>query len=108
MFELAHGYRDTGMSAYSALQQQEFALEEKHGYRAVKHQSFVGAGYFDQVNEAIMAGNTSTKALEGSTEEAQFTEATPDFTEAEVHHVGGGELEEVPKRSKVIPAAGSR
>ena len=103
MFELAHGYRDTGMSAYSALQEQEFALEKSHGYRAVKHQSFVGAGYFDQVNEAIMAGNTSTKALEGSTEHEQFSEQTPDFTEAEVHHIGGGELEEVPKGSDLIP-----
>jgi len=105
MFELAHGYRDTGMTAYSALQEQEFALEKDHGYRAIKHQSFVGAGYFDQVNEAIMAGNTSTKALEGSTEEAQFTEETPEFKEAEVHHMGGGELEKVPERPEVIPSS---
>jgi hypothetical protein len=67
----------------------------------------VGAGYFDQVNEAIMAGNTSTKALEGSTEEAQFTEETPDFKDAEIHHMGGGELEKVPERGDVIPSSSS-
>ena len=62
------------MSAYSALQDREFALEEQQGYRAVKHQSFVGAGYFDDVTQVIMGGNSSTTALEGSTEEEQFTD----------------------------------
>ena len=60
------------MAAYSALQQREFELEARHGYRAVKHQSFVGAGYFDAVQNAIMHGLSSTTAMEGSTEEEQF------------------------------------
>ena len=72
MFELAHGYRDSGMSAYSALQQREFELEASLGYRAVKHQSFVGTGYFDQVAQCVAGGNASTTALTGSTEEEQF------------------------------------
>ena len=72
MFELAHEYNRTGMLAYSQLQQREFSLAEKHGYGAVKHQRFVGAGYFDQVATVISAGNTSTCALPGSTEEEQF------------------------------------
>ena len=59
------------MYAYSKLQQQEFA-DEKHGFRAAKHQSFVGAGYFDAVQNTIMAGLSSTTALDGSTEEEQF------------------------------------
>ena len=70
MFELALGYRDRGMSAYVELQEREFALEE-HGYTATRHQREVGAGYFDQVMQAV-AKDSSTLALEGSTEEAQF------------------------------------
>jgi isocitrate lyase len=73
MFELALGYRDTGMTAYSALQDREFELERTHGYKAVKHQAFVGTGYFDAVQEVITGGTASTTALKGSTEEAQFT-----------------------------------
>jgi isocitrate lyase len=95
MFELAHAYRDDGMAAYSALQEREFELETIHGYRAVKHQSFVGAGYFDQITQTITGGQSSTTAMDGSTEAEQFTETTPDFSEAEIHHVGGGELEHV-------------
>ena len=67
MFELADGYRDTGMKAFSALQQQEFAAEDR-GFTATKHQRQVGAGYFDEVAEVISGGSVSTGALEGSTE----------------------------------------
>jgi len=83
MFELARAYRDDEMAAYSKLQQREFDLEVEAGYRAVKHQSFVGAGYFDQVTQVITGGQSSTTALSGSTEEEQFTERTPDFVEVE-------------------------
>lgn len=72
MYELALGYRDHGMAAYTTLQEREFAMEREHGYRAAKHQSFVGAGYFDQVQQVVMGGLASTTALDGSTEEEQF------------------------------------
>jgi isocitrate lyase len=72
MFELARGYRESGMAAYSALQEREFALEAEAGYRATKHQRFVGTGYFDEVAQTIACGYASTTALNGSTEEAQF------------------------------------
>ncbi len=72
MFALARAYRDEGMAAYSRLQQQEFELEREQGYKAVKHQSFVGAGYFDQVQITVQGGDVSTTALKGSTEEQQF------------------------------------
>ncbi len=71
MFNLARAYKEEGMYAYSQLQQKEFA-DEKHGFRATKHQSFVGAGYFDAVQNTIMDGLSSTTALSGSTEEEQF------------------------------------
>lgn len=71
MYELAHGYREEGMAAYSRLQEREFQLE-KEGYRAVKHQTFVGTGYFDQVAQTIAGRAVSTAALKGSTEEDQF------------------------------------
>jgi isocitrate lyase len=71
MFELAKGYASEGMSAYVRLQEAEFAREGE-GYSAVKHQREVGAGYFDLVSEAVSGGASSTKALVGSTEEAQF------------------------------------
>jgi isocitrate lyase len=74
MFDLASGYAREGMSAYVRLQQHEFELEEQ-GYTATRHQREVGAGYFDAVLEAITGGESSTLALKGSTEEAQF-EAT--------------------------------
>jgi len=71
MFELATGYRDRGMSAYSELQQAEFASEAK-GYTATRHQREVGTGYFDAVATAISGGQSSTVALKESTEAAQF------------------------------------
>jgi isocitrate lyase len=72
MFELARAYQESGMTAYSRLQEREFENERLAGYRAVKHQSFVGTGYFDQVAQAITSGAASTAALAGSTEEEQF------------------------------------
>ncbi|CAM3699012.1 isocitrate lyase [Cytobacillus oceanisediminis] len=72
MFELARGYKDRGMAAYSELQQAEFASEQ-HGYTATRHQREVGTGYFDQVSMVITGGTSSTTALKGSTEEEQFT-----------------------------------
>jgi isocitrate lyase len=71
MFQLAHGYNESGMSAYVELQNQEFAMEDQ-GYTATKHQREVGAGYFDLVSQAISGGTSSTLALTGSTEEDQF------------------------------------
>ncbi len=71
MFNLASGYRDRGMSAYSELQNQEFAAEEK-GFTATKHQREVGTGYFDLVNTIVTGGQASTLAMKGSTEEDQF------------------------------------
>ncbi|HDR7717534.1 isocitrate lyase [Bacillus albus] len=72
MFELARGYKERGMAAYSELQQAEFTAE-KHGYSATRHQREVGTGYFDEVAQVITGGTSSTTALKGSTEEAQFT-----------------------------------
>lgn len=71
MFELARAYRQNGMAGYSDLQQREFALLE-HGFKAVKHQTFVGTGYFDAVQTTITAGTASTVAMAGSTETEQF------------------------------------
>ena len=76
MFELAREYARTGMAAYSTLQQREFDLAERFSYGAVKHQRFVGTGYFDAVATVISAGQTSTCALEGSTETEQFESKT--------------------------------
>jgi len=75
MFELALGYRDEGMTAYSALQDREFELQKQAGYKAVKHQSFVGTGYFDAVQTVVTSGLASTTALAGSTEEEQFEDS---------------------------------
>jgi len=72
MFELARGYKMAGMTAYSRLQEKEFSRETEYGYEAVKHQRFVGTGYFDQVQQAITGGLASTIALTGSTEAEQF------------------------------------
>ena len=72
MFELASGYRDSGMSAYSKLQDREFELAASDGYAAVKHQSFVGTGWFDALQEVISGGESATKALADSTEKDQF------------------------------------
>ena len=71
MFELALAYKERGMAGYSELQEREFALQAK-GFRAVKHQSFVGTGYFDAIQTTVTAGNSSTTALAGSTEAEQF------------------------------------
>ncbi|MCA9938648.1 MAG: isocitrate lyase [Anaerolineales bacterium] len=75
MFDLARQYSHEGMAAYSRLQEQEFEMQKDYGYSAIKHQSFVGAGYFDEVQEIISGGESSTTALAGSTEEAQFVPA---------------------------------
>jgi isocitrate lyase len=102
MFELAHAYRDRGMAAYSELQDREFELERDHGYRAVKHQSFVGASYFDDITQVITSGQTSTAAMAGSTEEEQFTDPTPDFAEAEAHHTGEKVHRDVPPSKRLV------
>ncbi|HYK73707.1 MAG TPA: isocitrate lyase, partial [Pseudoneobacillus sp.] len=65
-------YKERGMAAYSELQQAKFA-SETNGYSATRHQREVGTGYFDQVSMVISGGTSSTTALKGSTEEAQFT-----------------------------------
>jgi isocitrate lyase len=75
MFELARAYRDEGMAAYTRLQEKEFAMEKEFGFAAVKHQSFVGVNYFDEVQLTITGGTASTTAMHGSTEEAQFVKA---------------------------------
>ncbi|WP_223596101.1 isocitrate lyase [Neobacillus bataviensis] len=72
MFELARGYKERGMAAYSELQQAEFGSEQ-YGYTATRHQREVGTGYFDQVSMVISGGTSSTTALKGSTEEEQFS-----------------------------------
>src|SRR5208283_5175831 len=71
MFQLARGYAQAGMTAYSKLQQEEFAAQDV-GYRAVTHQRFVGTGYFDEIAQVVSGGHSSTTALAGSTEAAQF------------------------------------
>jgi isocitrate lyase len=75
MFELARRYRTEGMQAYAELQAAEFAAEP-HGYTATRHQREVGTGYFDDVMQVVSAGTSSTLALHGSTESAQFTAST--------------------------------
>ena len=72
MFDLARSYKESGMFAYSQMQNREFA-EEKNGFRAAKHQAFVGAGYFDAIQNTIAGGALSTGAMTGSTEEEQFS-----------------------------------
>ena len=71
MYDLASDYAQRGMAAYAQLQEQEFA-SEAHGYEAIKHQQFVGAGYFDAIQQAVTAGDSSTLAMDGSTEQSQF------------------------------------
>ncbi|PIO58869.1 isocitrate lyase family protein [Teladorsagia circumcincta] len=83
MFDLARNYKEKGMLAYSSLQQQEFAAEQ-HGYSAVKHQREVGTGYFDHISNAVTGGQSSTTALAGSTEEAQFHTATASSEDEEI------------------------
>ena len=77
MFELARGYKQSGMTAYAELQEREFARETDAGYRATKHQRFVGTGYFDEVAQTIACGISSTTALGDSTETAQFESQQP-------------------------------
>ena len=74
MFELARGYKETGMAAYSKLQVAEFAAAEQ-GYTAVKHQREVGTAYFDAISQVIANGQSATTAMAGSTETAQFVRA---------------------------------
>ena len=74
MFDLARTYKDSGMTAYSRLQEKEFSREAEFGYQAVKHQRFVGTGYFDALTQVIAGGSASTTALNGSTEQEQFAE----------------------------------
>jgi len=71
MFQLARDYKTRGMAAYADLQSREFAAE-RDGYRGAKHQEFVGVGYFDDVAQVVAGGQSSTTALEGSTEKEQF------------------------------------
>jgi isocitrate lyase len=71
MFHLARGYASSGMTAYSKLQQEEFAAQEL-GYRAVTHQRFAGTGFFDEIAQIVSGGQSSTTGLEGSTEAEQF------------------------------------
>jgi len=73
MYELARGYREEGMAAYSQLQEREFQLERECGFSAIKHQRFVGTGYFDEIQNTIAGKEVLTAALKGSTEEAQFS-----------------------------------
>ena len=72
MFELARGYHEHAMAAYAKLQDREFDMQKSDGYTAVKHQRFVGTGYFDEVAKTVSAGESSTAALKDSTEEHQF------------------------------------
>jgi isocitrate/methylisocitrate lyase len=72
IFTLAQEYKERGMAAYADLQSKEFA-GERDGYEAVKHQEFVGVGYFDEITQIVHGGRSSTVALEGSTEKAQFS-----------------------------------
>ncbi len=79
MFELARGYKQRGMGAYSELQQAEFA-SEANGYTATRHQREVGTGYFDEISQVVSGGTSSTTALKGSTEEAQFEKKSHSFS----------------------------
>ena len=80
-FQMALGYRDRGMAAYSDLQQEEFA-SEVDGYTATKHQREVGTSYFDGVSQAVSGGQSSTTAMEGSTETEQFDDEPSEQREA--------------------------
>jgi isocitrate lyase len=75
MFDLARTYKQSGMTAYCELQEKEFESERAHDYEAVKHQRFVGTGYFDAVQQVITSGTASTTAMKGSTEAEQFNQA---------------------------------
>jgi isocitrate lyase len=90
MFELARQYKAHGMTAYSQLQEAEFESERHHHYAAVKHQRFVGTGYFDAVQNIISSGMASTTALAGSTEAEQFHEAPPPPQTPQPQHAAAG------------------
>src|SRR3954467_2874745 len=92
IFELAREYAHTGMSAYPQLQQREFAMAERYAYGAVKHQRFVGTGYFDAVATVISAGQTSTCALAGSTEAEQFDKKSSNGHAGRNGHAGTNAL----------------
>src|SRR5881409_810527 len=77
MFTLARAYKEKGMAAYAELQNREFA-SEKDGYAAVRHQEFVGVGYFDEITQIATGGQSSVTAMEGSTEQQQFHEPSPE------------------------------
>jgi isocitrate lyase len=96
MFHLARGYANAGMTAYSRLQQEEFAAQEL-GYRGVKHQAFVGTGYFDEIAQVVSGGASSTTALAGSTEAAQFHHAH----DADEHQ--GGKSKDGHAKSATVP-----
>jgi len=83
MYELANDYARSGMTAYSRLQQREFEMADNHGYSALKHQRFVGTGYFDAIATAVTAGQTSTCAMAGSTEVKQFEVDGVDYNDGE-------------------------
>jgi isocitrate lyase len=104
MFELARGYKESGMTAYSHLQENEFLRERQDGYEAVKHQRFVGTGYFDAVQQVISNGNASTIAFEGSTEQAQFTPSGNGRRKANTFHSASAE----PTPLSLSVAPGSR
>jgi isocitrate lyase len=74
MFELASDYARRGMAAYSQMQEREFEAQSA-GFTAVRHQREVGTGYFDAVAMAVSGGKSSTTAMSGSTEAAQFLAA---------------------------------
>ncbi len=103
IFQLAREYRETGMAAYSKLQQLEFQAGEEAGYRAITHQKFVGTGYFDEVAQTIASGKSSTTALVGSTEAAQFTK-TPASAPGKAAH----SARPTPPSSGARPPHGSR
>jgi len=81
MFMLARAYKEKGMAAYAELQNREFA-SEKDGYAAVRHQEFVGVGYFDEITQIATGGQSSVTAMEGSTEQQQFQEPSPEHRKA--------------------------
>src|SRR5438874_12694144 len=99
MFHLARGYARAGMTAYSKLQQEEFAAQEL-GYRAVTHQKFVGTGYFDEIAQVVSSGHSSTTALASSTEAEQFPgEFPPDPANGHPTEAHAGKRKPSPKLS---------
>jgi len=101
MFELANDYANRGMTAYSELQEREFAAQSR-GFTAVRHQREVGTGYFDAVAMAISGGKSATVAMAGSTEAEQFSAGS---TEAEQFSAGSTEVEQFSQGRKVTADA---